>query len=316
MLSTDSYGRDRHNLKTRSIPTLLPSTRRARRFYSLSATSESKESDGAQRKLRKTRGKCYLESRILVQITSCGCAGEAVRRLHLRGVCPFPNRAPTWQLQWRKWLTHRLWKQIFSAPLFRCLKQFLSVICSPEDGKPTGSRQTEINPLKGKINSPPSLSLSLSLEIKSRGRKGLMMKPQQIRQPEPGLVGVFVSRSGAVGGTPSNRTSEKTQRPDRRPFLARWGTRRGSELVLETRAQDRREEPTRDCPVFKVDLWINYVFKQKHSLDIKNMPPPSGLWSKPWKLEGKAHLNQHLHLFWSNVWKLIYAHDKVIKCSR
>lgn len=184
-------------------------------------------------------------------------------------------------------------------------------------GRKTNRVQADRNQsIKRKNKTPLPLFLSLSLEIKSRGRKALMMKPQQIRQPEPGLVGVFVSRSGAVGGTPSNRTSEKTQRPDRRPFLARWGTRRGSELVLETRAQDRREEPTRDCPVFKVDLWINYVFKQKHSLDIKNMPPPSGLWSKPWKLERKAHLNSHLHLFWSNVWKLIYAHDKVIKCSR
>lgn len=47
--------------------------------------------------------------------------------------------------------------------------------------------------------------------------------------------GVFVLESGGwdcegvvVGGpTHSNRTGEKTQRPDQRLFLARWGTEGG-----------------------------------------------------------------------------------------
>lgn len=40
---------------------------------------------------------------------------------------------------------------------------------------------------------------------------------------------------GGGGPTHPNRTREKTQRPDQRPFLASWGAEReGGELVLET----------------------------------------------------------------------------------
>lgn len=108
------------------------------------------------------------------------------------------------------------------------------------------------------------------------------------------------------GPTHSNRTGEKTLRPDQPLFLAGWGTEReGSELVLETERE--REGPVRDYPVFKVDLLNKKTIRQKQIFAIEHISPGGRSGLKSGKLETKNHgrkqrkENPHLDLFWSRV---------------